>query len=313
MPQQFLNGTQVGAVGQQVGGIGMPEAVRVERRSSAPAAWRTASRCPERRGRSGACRAGSGTTARSSRRGPAFCQIAFEGGGRLGAERHLPLFAAFAAHPQPALGEVDVFQVEPDQFADTQPATVEKLENGACRAPDRRSLQLACRDVDPAVVGLLGVMTVGSVLAAFGVRTRRAGLATDALSRTRKWKNDRTAASLRRMVRASDCSGRGPPSHSRIAQASNSPARAGRVRRREVLKELLQVGPVVRHACAARRCSRAQFVEEPLNLAMPSSDAAIRYSSSASAPAGRPRRDGPSCRGAAAAACLRRAAAAGRK
>ena len=42
VPEQFLDRAQVGAIGQQVGGIGVAEAVRMDRRIAAQCTSRTA-------------------------------------------------------------------------------------------------------------------------------------------------------------------------------------------------------------------------------------------------------------------------------
>ena len=65
-------------------------------------------------------------------------------------------------------------------------------------------------------------MTTGSDLGALGVRTNRATLVETTPSRVRNLNNERTEASLRRMLTAVNrCSYR-YPSHSRIASASIS-------------------------------------------------------------------------------------------
>ncbi len=43
--QQFLDGAQIGAIGQQVRGVGVAEAVRMNRGVAAERAWRRVSRC----------------------------------------------------------------------------------------------------------------------------------------------------------------------------------------------------------------------------------------------------------------------------
>src|SRR5690349_22974249 len=54
----------------------------------------------------------------------ALRKITIERFGGLPAEGHLALLAALPAHPQPTLGAVQIVQVEPYQFAHSQPATV---------------------------------------------------------------------------------------------------------------------------------------------------------------------------------------------
>ena len=98
----------------------------------------------------------------------ALGQIAFQRVGGLPRQRHLPFFAAFAAHAQPALGAVDIVEVEPDQLADAHAAAVEQLEDGAV-ARRMRALQLARRDAVQQRVDLLGAScTSGSRLRRFG-------------------------------------------------------------------------------------------------------------------------------------------------
>ena len=127
-------------------------------------------------------------------------QIAFERFEGLAGDRHLALLAALAADAQPALGAVEILQVEPVEFADAQAAAVEQFENRAVAHRVWAIEIVGGHPVDERVHLLRTVMTSGSVLGAFGVRTRRATLIDTTPSRTRKRNSPRTAASLRRMV-----------------------------------------------------------------------------------------------------------------
>jgi len=56
----------------------------------------------------------------------------------------LALFSSFAADSQPALIAVDILEIEADQFADTESATVEEFENGDV-AGGMRAVELPAR------------------------------------------------------------------------------------------------------------------------------------------------------------------------
>ena len=118
-------------------------------------------------------------TAGSSRTTGALGQVALQRFGGLAGQRHLALLAALAAHAHPALGAVEIVEVQPGQFADAHAAAVEQLEDGAV-ARRMRPLQLARGDT-PSISALAcsAVITSGSFLGALGVRTRRATLIGD--------------------------------------------------------------------------------------------------------------------------------------
>jgi hypothetical protein len=106
VPEQFLDGAQVGAVGQQVGGVGVAKAVGMKRRvtremrdvelddgtrsagAEAPAAM------IDEQGALGGSR-GAGR------------KVSLERRGGLGAVWDLALFAAFAAYADPGFGAVE--------------------------------------------------------------------------------------------------------------------------------------------------------------------------------------------------------------
>ncbi len=114
-------------------------------------------------------------------------EVALQGLGGFAGQRSLALLAAFAAHAQPALGAVQIFQVQSGQLADAQPAAVEELEDGAV-AHRMRALQLAGSHAVDQRVGLLGGHHLGQLLGALGVRSRRAVLIFTRPSRSRKAK-----------------------------------------------------------------------------------------------------------------------------
>ena len=95
-------------------------------------------------------------------------QVALQRLGGLAGHGHLALLAALAAHAQPALGAVQVFQVQPRQLADAHAAAVEQLEDGAVARRDAAAP--ACPPRTPSISALTcsGVITSGSFLGRFG-------------------------------------------------------------------------------------------------------------------------------------------------
>ena len=85
----------------------------------------------------------------------ALGQVALQRAGGLAGQRHLAFFAPLAAHAQPSLGAIHIFQIQPGQLAHADAAAVEQLENGAV-ARRERALQLARRDAVNQRVDLLG-------------------------------------------------------------------------------------------------------------------------------------------------------------
>ena len=183
------------------------------------------------------------------------------------------------------------------------------------RAGNGRS-SLPAATPSSSVFACSAVITSGSFFGAFGVRTRRATLSGTTPSRSMKRNSPRTAASLRRMVTAASSSDTARPA-TRAASADRSPpARAARGRAARDTSGTAAGRLRTREWCA-RNCPRAR---------VPPGSGAIWRSQfrrghgdrhpgtprTLPAPAGRPRRGAPSCRGAVAGGRPRRAAAAGR-
>ena len=125
--QQFLNGAQIGAVGEQMRREGVAQAVRMQRRVA-----RNHARVELddfARAAVGQPRAAVIHQQRAlARLGGALRQIFFERRRRFLSIRHLALLAALAAHANPALAQIEVVEIEPHQFADAQAAAVQQLE-----------------------------------------------------------------------------------------------------------------------------------------------------------------------------------------
>src|ERR1035438_5421507 len=128
--EEFLDGAQVGAIGQQVGGVGVAEAVGVhggvagevggvEFDDATDAARRETGMAVVEE--DGGLLAHHGTLA----------EVALQRLGGFTGKRHLALLLAFTADAEPAGGAVDVLEVEACQFADADAATVEQLEESA--------------------------------------------------------------------------------------------------------------------------------------------------------------------------------------
>src|SRR5271170_6656041 len=127
--EQLLNRAEVGAIGQQVGRIGVAKTVRVNRgiaQNQKGVQLDDAARAPVSKPPVAVVEKDrligwvSGLPLR---------EVAIESHSGFGAVRNLPLLAAFAAHTNPAFAKVEIRQVEPDQFTNSQAATVKHLEN----------------------------------------------------------------------------------------------------------------------------------------------------------------------------------------
>src|SRR5580704_482303 len=120
MTEQLLNRAQVGAIGQQMGGVSMPQTVRVNREVA-----------QNQKGvqLDDAARAAVGkppvaVVAKDRLIGWVsrlpVREISIQRRGGFGPIGYLPLLAAFAAHPNPAFPKIEIRQVEPNQFTDSQ-------------------------------------------------------------------------------------------------------------------------------------------------------------------------------------------------
>ena len=205
---------------------------------------RVVSRCPRRLRNSGcrrdACRLRSAAVCPSRRsalcRSPRplpVCRSASAqhradrvGGGPV--ERHEPLLAALAAHAHDAARQVDVLEVEIDQFAQPQPGRVEQLEDGAI-APARRR----CRRRAPPAAGPCRrpADATGSVCSFRGAPTSAVGSSSSSSSRMRYRANVRSAASRRaaddRLLPRSCSSSRNPRTPSTSNARERHRARRG--------------------------------------------------------------------------------------
>ena len=137
-------------------------------------------------------------TARYLGRCAALRQVALQRGGGLRGKWHLALLLPLAAHADPALVAIDIFQIQPHQLADAQPAPVEELEDGAVARRMRALEPIRGHRVDESV-RLLGGHHVGQALGGFGRAHQPRRVHGDSPSRERKRNSERTAASLRRM------------------------------------------------------------------------------------------------------------------
>src|ERR1039458_2285134 len=61
-----------------------------------------------------------------ARPGAPLRQVTIQGSGGLGSERPLALLFPLAAHPDQALGAIDILQIQPYQFAHANAAAIEK-------------------------------------------------------------------------------------------------------------------------------------------------------------------------------------------
>src|ERR1017187_2070078 len=112
--QQLLYGAQVGAVGQQMRGVGVAETVRVNGRIAVHQyAVELDDAAHSARGEPPAAMVQE-DGALLERRAP-LRQVAVQGSGGLGGERHLALLFPLAAHADPALGAIDMLQIWPYQ------------------------------------------------------------------------------------------------------------------------------------------------------------------------------------------------------
>ena len=140
MAKQHLHRPQVGAVIEQVGGEGMAQRVRRQRRGNARRQRLLLHDHPEHHPAHPMAARGDeqvlGLLAAED--GPAgFGKVAHQPVARQLAERHQPLLAALAQHPQHALVHPEVEGLQTDQFADAQAAGVHQLQHGAVAQPQR--------------------------------------------------------------------------------------------------------------------------------------------------------------------------------
>src|ERR1035437_2964698 len=99
--------------------------------------------------------------------GDAESQVFFQCGGGLRAVGSLPLLAAFTPDENPALGHVEVGEIEADQFADAEAAAVVELEQEQV-AFGMRAVERIGGDAFDQRIGLLGGGHGGDALRAFG-------------------------------------------------------------------------------------------------------------------------------------------------
>src|SRR5581483_8425673 len=129
MPQQFLDGAQVGAVAEQMRRVGVAKTMRMNGRVASDHA-----RVKFHNAASAAIAQAHPPMIQEQRaagrwRGFAYGEVSFESVGRFASERNLPLLAAFTAHADPALAKIEVLEIQARQFADAQAAAVEQLED----------------------------------------------------------------------------------------------------------------------------------------------------------------------------------------
>lgn len=125
--EEFLDGAEVGAVAEQVGGVGVAEGVGVKARV---AVGKEPVFLDEQLDAAG----GEAGAAAVDEQGIVFSladsEVAFERFGGLRGVGHEAFLAALAADAEPAFGAVEVFEVEADALADAEAAAVEKFEDG---------------------------------------------------------------------------------------------------------------------------------------------------------------------------------------
>ena len=243
-------------------------------------------------------------------------QVAVEGGGGLGSERHLALLLPLAAHADPALGPIDILEAQPHQFAHAQAAAIKKLENGAV-AGRMRALELVGGHCVDQSVHLLRGHHVGQGLGGFGRAHQARGVHGD-----QRFARKKAEQRAHRRQFAPDGHGtegrpRGPAVKVRQPLADFEHAELGEGRRfafgrREVFQKLAQVAAVglqrVRRGLPAR-----QFFEVPSDLEFEFRHARADARPWLRRPDGRLPRGGRVCRAAASDGWIRRVAAAGRK
>ena len=150
MSQQFLDRAQVGAVRQQMRGVGVTETVRVHRRIARQV------RCVELHDAADASRGQPPAAMVEEHRRfvalhLALAQVSLQRARRLPWKRHLTLLASLSAHPQPAFRAVHVLEVQPCQLAHPDAASIEHFENGAIARRERTFQLVCCNPVDQRV------------------------------------------------------------------------------------------------------------------------------------------------------------------
>ena len=164
--EKFLDGTEVGAIGEKMRGVGVAQAVgmkrgiaaensRVQLDDAASAAIGEArASVVDQQGSLGGF-------------GGALGKIIFERGSGFRSVGDLPLLFSFAADANPALLEIEIVEIQADQFGDAQAAAVEQLEQEQV-ALGMRAVQLILSDAVDQRVGLFGSGNQGDALGSFG-------------------------------------------------------------------------------------------------------------------------------------------------
>src|SRR6185503_2225395 len=147
VPEQLLDHPEVGTPLEQVGGEGMPEAVRVGRQAAEGAGVEAAAAGGEEDRVLRACGAAP-LWPRSADFAGAACslerelraslaEVVREPVRRLLAERHRPFFPTLAANVDELLVEVDVLEIEPDRLGAAQAGGVDELDEGTVAQAER--------------------------------------------------------------------------------------------------------------------------------------------------------------------------------
>src|SRR5262245_5201136 len=127
MSEQLLDGPQVGAVAQQVGGVGVAEGVRVQGGVGREAHGVLLHDALD--GTDGEARAATAEQHRSGGRPGTGLKLALQGLGGLDAEGNLAFLASLATDAEPALVPVQVVEVESGELADAESTAVEQFED----------------------------------------------------------------------------------------------------------------------------------------------------------------------------------------
>ncbi len=125
--EEFLDGAEVGAVAEQVGGVGVTESMGVE---AGVAVGEEAVFFDEQLDAAGGETGAAAVDEQSILLCRADGEVKVERFGGFRGVGHEAFLAALAADAEPAFGAVEVFEVEADALADAEAAAVEEFEDG---------------------------------------------------------------------------------------------------------------------------------------------------------------------------------------
>ncbi len=125
--EEFLDGAEVGAIAEQMGGVGVAEGVGVE---AGVAVGEEAVFFDEQLDAAGGETGAAAVDEQSRLFRRADGKVMVERFGGFRGVGHEAFLAALAADAEPAFGAVEVFEVEADALADAEAAAVEEFEDG---------------------------------------------------------------------------------------------------------------------------------------------------------------------------------------